>query len=140
MAMSKTYKEIIEETYNESRPTPQSPRANTATEGVDRVAGIQRKTKYFLGTDIPPNQQKNPAPLLTLEDVITALDYASEGRKWDGVKPDLLGNQLNRVINRNAAVALGKIKSPKKAVASRKNGKLGGRPRKKLSRRGGPDV
>jgi hypothetical protein len=32
-----------------------------------------------------------------------------------------------------AAVALGKIKSPKKAAASRKNGKLGGRPRKKRS-------
>jgi hypothetical protein len=29
-----------------------------------------------------------------------------------------------------AAVALGKIKSPKKAAASRKNGKLGGRPKK----------
>ena len=28
-----------------------------------------------------------------------------------------------------AAVALGKMKSPKKARASRKNGKLGGRPR-----------
>lgn len=39
-----------------------------------------------------------------------------------------------------AAVALGKIKSPKKAAASRKNGKLGGRPKKSRARRGGPDV
>jgi hypothetical protein len=30
-----------------------------------------------------------------------------------------------------AAVALGKIKTPKKAAASRKNGKLGGRPKQK---------
>jgi len=29
-----------------------------------------------------------------------------------------------------AAVALGSIKTPKKAAASRKNGKLGGRPKK----------
>jgi len=29
-----------------------------------------------------------------------------------------------------AAVALGKIKTPKKARSSRKNGKLGGRPKK----------
>jgi hypothetical protein len=30
-----------------------------------------------------------------------------------------------------AAVAMGKIKSPKKAAAARRNGKLGGRPRGK---------
>jgi len=30
-----------------------------------------------------------------------------------------------------AAVALGSIKTPKKAAASRKNGKLGGRPKQK---------
>ena len=34
-----------------------------------------------------------------------------------------------------AAVALGKIKTPKKAAASRKNGKLGGRPSKNLRRK-----
>jgi len=49
----------------------------------------------------PPEQGALPAKL-TLEDITTALDYASEGRNWRGVKPDLLGNQLNRVLARLA--------------------------------------
>jgi hypothetical protein len=37
----------------------------------------------------------------TLEEITTALDCASEGRpNWQGVKPDLLGNQLVRVVRR----------------------------------------
>jgi len=36
-----------------------------------------------------------------------------------------------RMFKNPAAVALGKIKSPKKARAARRNGKLGGRPKKK---------
>ena len=36
-------------------------------------------------------------------------------------------------MNKNpAAVALGKIKSPRKAESSRKNGLLGGRPKRKM--------
>jgi len=38
-----------------------------------------------------------------------------------------------------AAVALGKIKSPKKAAASRRNGKLGGRPHKRRRADGGKE-
>jgi hypothetical protein len=43
----------------------------------------------------------------------------------------LLKKEVVEAITKNpAAMALGKIKSPAKAAASRKNGKLGGRPKK----------
>lgn len=63
----------------------------------------------------------------------------------DAKKLEALTGRIHdeRILN-PAAVALGKLggasKSRKKVAAARKNGKLGGRPRKKLARRGGPDV
>jgi hypothetical protein len=50
--------------------------------------------------------------------------------------PNSSANQDDRIRKNPAAVALGKIRSPKKAASSRRNGKLGGRPKGKLRGRG----
>lgn len=45
---------------------------------------------------------------------------------------DTIAQPVNNTMDKNpAAVALGSIKSKKKAKASRENGKKGGRPKKK---------
>jgi hypothetical protein len=38
-------------------------------------------------------------PIILLDEIIAALNYASEGRT-NSVKPDLLGNEINRLIVR----------------------------------------
>jgi hypothetical protein len=50
---------------------------------------------------------------------------------WVAIDDRINRNRRLTVFEKNpAAVALGKIKSKKKAAASRRNGKLGGRPKK----------
>jgi len=55
------------------------------------------------------------------------------GERWQRVSGD--GESVLESTKNPAAVALGSIKSKKKAAASRKNGKLGGRPSKNLRRK-----
>ena len=57
----------------------------------------------------------------------------STGERWQRVSGE--GESVLESTKNPAAVALGKIKTPKKAAASRKNGKLGGRPSKNLRRK-----
>jgi hypothetical protein len=99
----------------------QSPRASTATEGVDRVAGCSGACCYceercsfsrtnhkgFCACSIHRQSKRNPA---IYEGSITEDYYAKNP----------------------AAVALGSIKTPKKAAASRRNGRLGGAKPKKV--------
>jgi len=54
----------------------------------------------------PAASETEKLPALSLEDVLSALEYASEGRSWSGPKPDLLGNELNRIIRRKLEAAL----------------------------------
>jgi len=53
-----------------------------------------------------PASETEKLPALSLEDILSALDYASEGRSWNGPKPDLLGNELNRIMRRKLEAAL----------------------------------
>ena len=62
------------------------------------------------------------------------LRYFSVEAGHDGIRDHVLSDlreQKNRVATHNAAAALGRIKSQRKAAASRENGKLGGRPKSK---------
>ena len=66
-----------------------------------------------------------------LLDTIKA-EWGDAWSEWDqSVRNGITRILLNVPPVSSAAVALGKRKSKKKAASSRKNGKLGGRPRKK---------
>ena len=71
-----------------------------ASEYGDETSGATERVLADELEAILTQPGETAAPLrFTLDEIITALDYASEGRcNWNGPKPDLLGNHLNRVL------------------------------------------
>lgn len=91
LPMSDYLREIVEEMHHNGRAVNESSH-------VDAECWKCRLSAALAAVE----REGAPAPFtFTLEEITTALDVASEGRpNWQGIKPDLLGNQLVRVMRR----------------------------------------
>jgi len=77
------------------------PEDTEATVSARQVSALYQKVgRIFESQPETLADEPSASPLkFTLDEIITALDYASEGRyNWNAPKPDLLGNHLNRVL------------------------------------------